>query len=68
MTSFPLVITRSVLHLTLPVTQLLQGLVIDIADATHLNESLKALLVANAILLIPFIKRVTVILLKMLAR
>ena len=37
-----LVITRSVLDLTLPVTQLLQGPTIDIADATHLIESLKS--------------------------
>ena len=37
-----LVITRSVLDLTLPVTQLLQGPAIDIADATHLIESLKS--------------------------
>ena len=68
MTSFPLVITRSILHLTLPITQLLQGVAIDVADATHLNESLKALLVANAVMLIPFVKLVTVILLKMLTR
>ena len=68
MTSFPLVITRSILHLTLPITQLLQGVAIDVADATHLNESLKALLVANAVMLIPFVKLATVILLKMLTR
>ena len=37
-----LVITRSVLDLTLPVTQLLQGPVINIADAIHLIESLKS--------------------------
>ena len=47
MTSFDflssLVITRSILHLTLPVTQLLQGTATDIADATHLIESLKSL-------------------------
>ena len=46
MTSFDfrssLVITRSILDLTLPVTQLLQGPAIDIADATHLIESLKS--------------------------
>ena len=39
-----LVITRSVLHLTLPVIQLLQGPAIDITDATHLTESLKRLI------------------------
>ena len=39
-----LVITRSVLDLTLPVTQLLQGPAIDIADATHLIKSLKSLI------------------------
>ena len=39
-----LVITRSILDLTLPVTQLLQGPAIDIADATHLIESLKRLI------------------------
>ena len=38
-----LVIIRSVLDLTLPVTQLLQRPAIDIADATHLIESLKSL-------------------------
>ena len=47
MTSFDLisslVINRSILDLTLPDTQLLQGL-IDIADATHLIESLKSLI------------------------
>ena len=48
MTSFDflssLVITRSILDLTLPVTQLLQGPAIHIADATHLIESLKSLI------------------------
>ena len=39
-----LVITRSVLDLTLLVTQLLQGPAINIADATHLTESLKILI------------------------
>ena len=65
MTSFDflssLVITRSVLDLTFPITQLLQGPAIDIADATHLIKSMKILFVVNAILLIPFIKCVTVI-------
>ena len=37
-----LVITRSVLDLTLLVTQLLQGPAIDTADATYLIESLKS--------------------------
>ena len=48
MTSFDflysLVITRPVLDLTLPVTQLLLGPAIDFADATHLIESLKSLI------------------------
>ena len=48
MTSFDflssLVITRSILDQTLPITQLLQGPAIDIADATHLIESLKSLI------------------------
>ena len=39
-----LVITRSILDLTLPVTQLLQGPGIYIANATHLIESLKGLI------------------------
>ena len=39
-----LVITRSILDLTLPVTQLLWGPAIGIADATHLIESLKSLI------------------------
>ena len=39
-----LVITRSILDLTLPVTQLFQGPPIDIADATHLIESLKSII------------------------
>ena len=47
MTSFDflssLVLTRSVFDLTLPFTQLLQGPRTDIADATHLIESLKSL-------------------------
>ena len=48
MTSFDflssLVITRSILDLTLPATQFLQGPAIHIADATHLIESLKSLI------------------------
>ena len=47
MTSFDflssVVITRSGFDLTLPLTQLLQGPRTDIADATHLVESLKSL-------------------------
>ena len=39
-----LVITRSILDLTLPVTQLLQGPAIEIAHATHLIKSLKSLI------------------------
>ena len=39
-----LVINRSILDLTLPITQLLQGPAIDISDATHLIESLKRLI------------------------
>ena len=41
--SSSLVITRSINDLTLPVTQLLQGPAIDIADATHLIESMESL-------------------------
>ena len=37
-------ITRLILDLTLPVTQLLQGPGIDIANATHLIESVKSLI------------------------
>ena len=48
MTSFnflsSFVITRSILDLTLPVNQLLQGLAIGIAGSTHLIESLKSLI------------------------
>ena len=39
-----LVITRSILDLTFPVTQLLQGPATGIADATHLIESMKILI------------------------
>ena len=48
MTSFDffssLDITRLILDITLPVTQLLQGPGIDIANATHLTESVKSLI------------------------
>ena len=39
-----LVITRSIIDLVLPITQLLQSLAIDIADATYLIKSLKNLI------------------------
>ena len=42
-----LVLTRSVLDMTLPVTQLLQYKSIDICDGLHLIESLKALIVTR---------------------
>ena len=38
-----LVLTRHVLNLTLPLTELLQGPAIDVADSSHLIESLKSL-------------------------
>ena len=63
-----LVITRSIVDPTLPTTQLLQSHAIDNADATHLIESLKRPIVANAILLIAFIKNYTVIVLNLIAR
>ena len=56
-----MVITKSILDLPFPVTQLLQGPAKDIADVTYLIE----VFVANAILLIPSI---TVILLNLLAK
>ena len=37
-----LVLTRSILDLTLPVTELLQGKEIDMADTSHLLDSLKS--------------------------
>ena len=42
-----LVLTRSVLHITLPVTQLLQSKSIDICDGLHLTEFLKALVITR---------------------
>ena len=39
-----LVLTRHVLDLTIPVTELLQGPAIDVADSSHLIESLKSLI------------------------
>ena len=72
MTSFDflssLVITRSIHDLTLPVTQLLQGQAIDIADATHLIESLKSLICCKRNTVDTFHKNVTVLSLKLLAR
>ena len=42
-----LVLTRNVLDITLPVTQLLQSKSIDICDGLHLIESLKALVITR---------------------
>ena len=42
-----LVITRHVLDLNLPVTKLLQGPAIDVADPSHLIESLKSLIISK---------------------
>ena len=42
-----LVITRSVLDLTLPVTELLQGEEIDMADVSHLLDSLKSVILSK---------------------
>ena len=42
-----LVLTRSVLDMTLPVTQLLQSTSIDVCDGLHLIESLKALVITR---------------------
>ena len=39
-----MVLTRSILDLTLPVTELLQGKEIDMADASHLLDSLKSVI------------------------
>ena len=63
-----LVINSSILDLILPITHLLQSSEIHIVNSMHLIESLKALFVAKAILLVPFIKSVTVIFLTKLAR
>ena len=51
------VITRSVLDLTLPVNQLLQGPAIDIADAAYLIESLKTFICFKRSTLDTFHKR-----------
>ena len=42
-----LVLTRSVLDLTLPVTELLQGKEIDTVDASHLLDSLKSVILSK---------------------
>ena len=42
-----LVLTRHVLDLTLPVTELLQGPAIDVADSSHLIDSLKSLIISK---------------------
>ena len=42
-----LVLTRHVLDLTLPVTELLQDPAIDVADSSHLIESLKSLIISK---------------------
>ena len=42
-----LVLTRSVLYMTLPVTQLLESKSIDIPDGLHLIEFLKALVITR---------------------
>ena len=39
-----LVLTRSILELTLPVTELLQGKEIYMADASHLLDTLKSVI------------------------
>ena len=72
MTSFDFlssfVITRSILDLTLSITQLIQGPAVDIADATHLIESLKNLSCCKRNTVNAFHKNITVISLKLLAR
>ena len=42
-----LVLTRSILDLTLPVTELLQGKEIDMANASHLLDSLKSVILSK---------------------
>ena len=44
------ILTRSILDLTLPVTELLQGKEIDMADVSHLLVSLKSAIFQNEIL------------------
>ena len=42
-----LVLPRSILDLTLPVTELFQGKEIDMADASHLLDSLKSIVLSK---------------------
>ena len=42
-----LVLTGSILNLTLPVPELLQGKEIDMADASHLFDSLKSVILSK---------------------
>ena len=42
-----LVLTRSILELTLPVTELLQGKEIYMADASHLLDTLKSVILSK---------------------
>ena len=42
-----MVLTRSILDLTLPVTELLQGKEVDMADASHLLDSLKSVFLSK---------------------
>ena len=45
-----LVLTRYILDLTVPVTALLQGKETNMADASHLLDSLKSVILSNEIL------------------
>ena len=45
-----LVLTRSLLDLTFPVTELLQGKEIDMADASDLLDSLKSVILSNIVM------------------
>ena len=45
--SITLVFTRSILDLTLPVTELLQGKEIDMADGSHLLDSLRSVILSK---------------------
>ena len=42
-----MVLPRSILDLTLPVTELFQGKEIDMADASHLLDSLKSIVLSK---------------------
>ena len=72
MTSFDilssLVTSRSIPDLTLSISQLIQGPAIDIADATHVIESLKSRICCKHNTVDTFHKNITVISLKLLAR